>query len=219
MKTIHKVISLIGVMLLGVSNIEAALVANPSFETFTGSVLPDGGVQFFPSTTALTDWSVIGGEIALITTPNIYDLTASDENNFLDLAGYTNGGFPKGVSQTLTALTVGQSYVFSMDLGISNDNSACPNCGGPIGVEVGIGNMNQIFVHNSSEPGNIWMTYEFEFIADNINMPLTIVGNSAPGNYIGLDNISVSAVPLPSAVWLFISGIAILFHFGQRRLV
>lgn len=219
MKMIHKFIPFAGMVLLSLSNISAASISNPSFETFIGNVRPDGGLQLNPGTANLTDWSVIGSEIAVLTPPNRWNLTASDGDNFLDLTGYTNTRYPKGISQELSGLVVGQPYIFSMDLGVSNDNSVCSNCGGPIVVEASIGDTDQIFTHNSSDPGNIWMTYGFEFIANNTNMSLTIVGNSAPGFYIGLDNISVSAVPLPPAAWLLLSGVAVVFRLRKRHSV
>ena len=219
MKMIHKFILFVGMMLLSLSNADAASISNPSFETFTSSVIPSSGIQLLPGTTNLTDWSVIGNEIAILTQPNNWGLTASDGDNFLDIAGYSNTWYPKGISQIVTELIVGQQYVITMDLGVSNDVNACWPCGGPIEVEASIGNIHQIFSHNSSDPGNIWMTYGFEFIANNTNMPLTIVGNSAPGIYIGLDNISVSAVPIPPAAWLLLSGVAVVFRFRQRRSV
>src|SRR5205807_1026717 len=112
----------------------AQIVSNGSFETFTGAFGADGGAQLTSVSSTLTGWTVVGGEIAVLKTPNIYSLAASAGSNFLDLAGYTNGGFPKGVSQVLTGLTAGQSYTFSMDLGIRN--GACVgggnNCHGPV---------------------------------------------------------------------------------------
>lgn len=72
----------------------ANLVSNGSFETFTGVFGGDGGAQLTPVSTTLTDWTVLGDEIAVLKSPNGYLLTAADGVNFLDLAGYTNTSFP-----------------------------------------------------------------------------------------------------------------------------
>lgn len=173
------------------------LVSNPSFEIFTGSFgSPPGVAQLVPGSTDLTGWTIVGDEIAALTNPNANSITPSDGNNLLDLTGYTNSGFPKGVSQILTGLAVGQAYTFTMDLGILNGYCGGGNCGGPIQVQATIGSTSQTFTHNSSVPGSVWGTYGFDFTADSPSMTLTIEGIGLPtGNiYIGLDNISVSAV-------------------------
>jgi hypothetical protein len=199
----------------------ANLVTNPSFETFSGTFGGDGGRQLLPGATTLSGWNIIGGEIAILKDPNVYQLTPSDGNYFIDLTGYSNGGFPKGVSQTLTGLTEGQAYSFSMDLGIRN--GACVgggnNCNGPIQATAQIGSHSEMFTHNSTAPGNIWGTYGFTFTADNPTMTLSILGNSLPvgGAYIGLDNVSVSAVPMPAAVWLFGTGFLAMLGMSRVR--
>ena len=205
----------------------ANLVANPSFEAFTGIFAGDGGSQLVSSSTTLTSWSITNNEIAVLKNPNLYNLTPSDGNNFLDLTGYTSAGFPKGVSQTLNSLIVGQTYQFAMDLGIRN--GACVsggnNCTGPIQVNASIGSASQTFTHNSLSPGNIWGTDGFDFTATNTNMLLTILGSSIPPDnfYIGLDNVSVnaiqnpSAVPVPAAVWLFSTGLLTLIGALKKR--
>ena len=130
----------------------AQIVSNGSFETSTGVFLSDGGQELLTSTTTLTGWTIVGGEIAVLRSPNAYNLAASVGNNFLDLAGYTNAGFPKGVSQVLTGLTVGQTYAFSMDLGIRNGVcvSGGDNCHGPVQASATIGSTSQTFTERLS---------------------------------------------------------------------
>jgi hypothetical protein len=209
-------------VLAGISSSALAnSVSNPSFETFSGTFGADGGRQLLPGATTLTGWNITGGESAILKNPNVYQLTPSDGNNFLDLAGYSNGGFPKGISQTLTGLTDGQAYAFSMDLGIRNGPcvGSGNNCIGPIHVTAQIGSHSEMFTHNSAAPGNIWGTYGFTFTADNPTMTLSILGNSLPvgAAYIGLDNVSVSAVPMPAAVWLFGTGFLAMLGVSKVR--
>lgn len=219
MKIIATAIAVLPLTLFGMNNAAANLVSNPSFEAFTGSFGGDGGSQLVVSSTTLTDWSITANEIAVIELPNSYSLTPSDGNNFLDLAGYTNSGFPKGISQILNGLTVGQTYTFAIDLGISNGNSNCSGCSGPIQVTASIGSTSQTFTHNSADPGNIWGAYGFDFTADSPSVTLTILGTSVPpgGIYIGLDNISVQAVPLPAAVWLLGTSLLPLLSALKKR--
>ena len=202
------------------SSTSAQIVSNGSFETFSGAFAGDGGAQLTSGSTTLTGWTIVGGEIAVLRAPNNYNLSASTGNNFLDIAGYTNVGFPKGVSQVLAGLLVGQAYAFSMDLGIRN--GACvgggSNCGGPVQAIATIGSTSQTFTEASAIAGNIWGTFGFNFIATNPNMTLTINGVSLPaGNqYIGLDNVSVApAVPEPETYALLLAGLIAIGAFTR----
>jgi len=204
----------------------AQIVSNGSFETFTGVFGGDGGSQLTGASTTLTGWTIVGGEIAVLRTPNIYNLTPSVGNNFLDLTGYTNTGFPKGVSQVLTGLTVGQTYAFSMDLGIRN--GACVsggnNCHGPVQASATIGSTSQTFTEASAVAGNVWGTFGFNFVATAPSMTLTIDGISVPaGNeFLGVDNVSVApgvvgAVPEPETYALLVAGLAALGSLSRKR--
>ena len=203
----------------------AQIVGNGSFETFTGVFGGDGGAQLTPVSSTLTGWSIVGGEIAVLKSPNSYNLTASDGSNFLDLAGYGNNGFPKGISQSLSGLTPGANYAFSMDLGILN--GACVsggnNCHGPITASVDIGGATHSFTHDSALPGNDWGHFGFSFVAPGSTVALTILGTSIPsGNqYLGLDNVAVvpgvSAVPEPATAALMLAGLAAVGMAGRRR--
>ena len=221
MKISTQAIAFMSLTLWGITAASANLVLNPSFESFTSSFGGDGGAQLTTSSMALTGWTITNGEIAVLKSPNRYNLTASNGNYFLDLAGYSNTGFPKGISQTLNGLTPGQTYTLAMDLGIRN--GACVsggnNCTGPIKVSASLGSTNQTFTHHSTNPGNIWGTYGFDFTATGPSMALSIQGISLPAGtaYIGLDNVSVNAVPLPAAVWLFGSGLIGLMGVARRK--
>jgi len=204
----------------------AQIVSNGSFETFTGVFAGDGGAQLTSASTTLTGWAIVGGEIAVLRTPNSYNLAPSAGNNFLDLAGYTNAGFPKGISQVLAGLTVGQTYAFSMDLGIRN--GACVsggnNCHGPVQASATIGSTSQTFTEASAVAGNVWGTFGFNFVATAPSMTLTIDGVSLPaGNaFIGLDNVSVAAanvgaVPEPETYALLLAGLAAVGSFTRKR--
>lgn len=142
----------------------------------------------------------------------MYDLAPSEGSNFVDLTGLSNGGFPKGIAQTITGLAAGTPHVLSLDIGIRNGaNNSCGgfNCDGPVEVMVSIGGVSQTFVHDSTDPGNVWGTYGFTFDAVAPTAQLGIRGVSVPFAriYIGLDNVSVAAVPLPTVGWLFGSGL------------
>jgi hypothetical protein len=204
-------IALFSLTVVVATSASAQVVQNGSFESFTGTFGSDNGAQLIGSSTTLIGWTIIGGEIAILKDPNAYNLTASDGMNFLDLAGYSNGGFPKGVSQVLTGLSVGQTYTVSMDLGIRN--GACVsggnNCRGPIQVSASVAGTSQTFTHSSTTDGNVWDSFSSNFVANESSALLTIQGLNLPaGNqYIGLDNVSVSPVPEPTSWGLMLAGL------------
>ena len=214
-------IALFAVTVVVATSASAQIVQNGSFESFTGAFGGDNGAQLIGSSTTLTGWTIVGGEIAILKNPNAYNLTASDGVNFLDLAGYSNAGFPKGVSQVLTGLSAGQTYTLSVDLGIRN--GACVsggnNCRGPIQVSASVAGTSQAFTHSSTTDGNVWGTFSSNFVANDSSALLTVQGVSLPaGNqYIGLDNVSVSPVPEPTAWGLMLAGLVTAGVMGRRR--
>ncbi|HEU4430609.1 MAG TPA: hypothetical protein VFT98_17750 [Myxococcota bacterium] len=188
----------------------ANLISNAGFETFTGTHAGDNCRQLVPASTTLSDWTPVGNEIAVCTTPNQYLITASEGLNFLDIAGYQNT-LGKGVSQTISGLVIGQQYAFTADLGVSNIASCVPGatCGGPISVLVTIGSVSETLTHNSTDPGVQWASYGFSFVADSTNVTLSVVGSAIPagGAFIGLDNLSLLAVPEPA--WMSFVAVAL----------
>lgn len=181
----------------------ANLLVNGSFETFTGTFAGDGGRQLLPGNSTLTGWSIVVHEIAILRVPNSYSLTASHGVHFLDVVGYNNT-LTKGVTQTLSGLTIGARYRFSADVGISNNPACVPGstCGGPVSILVRVGaSISQTLTHDSPMTGVSWGGYSFDFVADAESMALTVTGSAVPpgGAYIGLDNLSVdelAAVPV-----------------------
>jgi len=211
------------------STLSAQIVTNGGFETFTGTFRPDGAQQLDPGATTLTGWTIVRGEIAIAQNGNDYLLTSRSGTRFLDLAGYTNTGFSKGLQQSLTGLTVGQTYTFSMWLGVLNGSCGPAGfnlCAGPVAARATVGAFSQLFTHNSTLPGNQWGNYSFNFTASNSTLLLLIEGVSLPaGNqYIGLDDVSVvastvppSVVPEPGTYALLGTGLVLLGLTTSRR--
>jgi hypothetical protein len=193
----------------------ANLVGNGSFEAFTGLFGGDGGAQLTSTSTTLMGWTVVGGEIAVLKTPNVYQLTAADGVNFLDLTGYTNASFPKGVTQTISGLSIGQSYTLTFETGIDNGSTVGPY-GGPISGTASFGGQSNLLTDSDSGSGIQWHTFSFNFTATAVSEALTIVANNVPpgGQYFGVDNVDLEAgggggtVPEPATLSLFGMGLA-----------
>ena len=79
-------IALFSALVAVAASASAQIVQNGSFESFTGAFGGDNGAQLLGSSTTLTGWTIVGGEIAILKNSNAYNLTASDGVNFLDLA-------------------------------------------------------------------------------------------------------------------------------------
>ncbi len=198
----------------------ASIVTNGSFEVngFNGNTDTSGSenVNVGDSTT-LNGWTVVGqpGRMSPITwIDNMFGLTASDGNYFLDLTGPQNGKPYGGVSQTLTT-TAGDVYKLTFDLGYSNE------WGTPDGITATAGGTTKTFLSPTTTSDNLWMTETMFFTASGSSTTLSLIGEA--GNaYIGLDNVAVNfdhvaATPLPGALPLFAGGFGILGLMVGRK--
>ncbi|MBL4765825.1 MAG: DUF642 domain-containing protein [Colwellia sp.] len=119
---------------------------------------------------------------------------ASDGNNYLELDTHTNGtaGSNGGIYQSVTGLTIGQSYLLSFDYqGRLTDKAS-----NEMTVSLTEGT-NYVF-KVSEEFTNKWTTYTHSFIASATAMKLQFEGSgTADSKGALLDNVSLSAVSVP----------------------
>ena len=175
-----------------VSGANANLVANGDFEA--GSY---GGGSFqtlSAGSTALTDWTIgSGGSIDWI---GSYWAAASGAKS-IDLSG----NVPSLVSQAIN-LVSGQTYSISFAYGRNPDGNASQ----PFKVE--LGNFSAE-VSNPTQASQ-WQSYSNTFTSDATgSYSLKFTANGGNGPYgPALDNIILTAVPLPAAAWLFGTALA-----------
>lgn len=193
-----------------------AQVTNGSFEA---PALGSGATTTFVNgSTGITGWTVVGTNVQLVDasylTPG-YTLGASDGQQWVDLTG-SNESFGKGLSTSFASLA-GQAYVLSLDVGRLFSR-------GTAAVEVKLGSTSLgVFTGNASGSGNTmgWQSFSTSFVGTGATQTLSFIGvNSGPGSdstLIGLDNVSVSAVPEPGSMALLLTGLGVMGWVARRR--
>ena len=64
----------------------------------------------------------------------------------------------------------------------------------------------------------VWSEYMASFVADSDSTTLRFSGPSVFfGGFVFVDNVSVTAVPVPASVWLFMSGVSTIWLARRRR--
>jgi len=185
----------------------ANIVTNGSFES--GGYVPSSNdtMTLAVGSTAMDGWTVTEDLLAWIGPVNPWSLTANEGDFFLDLTDFSTGSPFGGVSQYITT-DVGQSYELSFDLGSSN------RWGRPSAIEASAASSSNIFMSSTVGGLSDWDRFSMIFTADSETTSIFLTGVTG-SQYIGLDNVSVSAVPVPAAVWLFGSGLIGLI--GMRK--
>jgi choice-of-anchor C domain-containing protein len=207
-------IALFAAVAVPLGGAQAVTVINGSFE----DGINPGAFTTLNSgdSTSIAGWTVSAGNIDYIGTY----WTAADGSRSLDM----NGLEPGSISQTLTGLTIGQQYKVSFEL-------AGNPAGGPtlktIGVTAGAGANTYTFDTTNSTLSHMgWVTESFFFTADGTTDLLTFAstttgfsGNETYPHAFGpaLDDVSITATPLPAALPLFAGGIGLIGLIARRR--
>ena len=188
----------------------AQIVQNGSFEQGTFS---SGGDQSLGvDSTAISGWTVTNAEIALLTNGN-YGLATPYGSYFLDLTGYHDSLPYGGVTQNI-ATTSGTYYSLSFSLGADQSDS---RYSGPVSATASAGGASQSFTFTPAvgSTGNQWGTFGFSFLATSASTPITIIGTqSTGGQFIGLDNVSVTPAAVPEASTTISFGLLLALGLG-----
>jgi len=211
----------------------AAGFQNGGFEN--GAPQPPLGsdVTLGPGDTSMTGWTSYGlewsgagngrsGDVAWLKCPGgcWTDLTPSQGQNFVDLTGYAIHDYG-AIYQTFDTVA-GTTYNVSFDLGRSD-------------TWTGAGNAAQLFavahagasIIDDSDPSWLsftntnqgWASRGFSFVATSATTSLFFAGGYNSNDYIGLDNVTVTAAPVPEpeTYAMMLAGLGALGFIARRR--
>ncbi len=174
-------------------NAASVSALNDNFDSITSSVLniPSSG---------LANWDVVNGTVDAVATPNSFGIMCN--GTCIDLDGSSNNA---GDLVSKFGFSAGQ-YTLSFDLSGNQRNGANDD------LIVTFGDYTQSFNLSSTAA---WTNILISLV--NVNEGDKLSFSHAGGDNIGilLDNVSVSAVPIPAAAFLFAP--ALLGFMGLRR--
>jgi choice-of-anchor C domain-containing protein len=201
--------------LLCIGHLNAApvnLIQNGSFEDGSYPIGNPSYTTLLGGSSAITNWTVMGYPMA-----NSIDWvgshwTAADGARSIDLSGDGIGG----MQQTFTT-TANQQYKLTFSLAGNPD-------GAPTTKQMLTFGAGTLFVQNllfdttdRTRTAMGWTEYTYKFTA--LSTSTTLFFQSLTGTPYGpaLDKVSVSAVPLPAAVWMLGAGLIGLVAVRRKK--
>ncbi len=203
----------------------ANILVNGSFEQ---GIIPaprftDGGTSLPIGSTAVTGWTIITSTVDWLQTNTAtnnaftaWNLTPQEGLRFMDLTGLA-AVTPYGGIQQSFATVVGLQYDISFWLG--STNTALLNTGTATAL-LTVGDTTILLATTSFDPSpagtDKWEQKTGSFVATGTSSTLSFTGVSG-FNYIGLDNVVVTAIPEPGTVALMLAGLAAVGSIAARR--
>lgn len=191
-------------------------LVNGSFENTGGTFIADGNgaMSLNPGSTTIPGWTVTTGELAWISTGS-FGIAASDGSFFLDLAGY-HDAFPYGGVSQSVATTSGNAYLLTFDIGNAGINTISQ-------IQASAGATTSLLSAQNATGVAEWYTKSLNFTATASSTLIQLVGMTASngGNYIGLDNVTLTDLgptgpaPVPEPASLTVWGLGLVGFAGM----
>ena len=202
-----------GCIALASFNANANLITNGDFESGSLAGGSSGGfgtfLTFAPGSAAIDGWVIGEGGV------NLWTNYKGTGNHVIDIIGNVVDG---GGSLTQAFSTVaGQQYSIAFDLSGSN-NPDLTSINNPIkemdvtvfgSDSVSVLTMSQLIEDTSGWDGN-FTSISMSFVADGSQSTIKFVGTNSGWNGFYIDNVDVSVVPIPAAMWLFGSALGLM---------
>lgn len=181
------------------------------------------------NTVVPTDWSTLSGTPDQLGTPDLFDANtnfgsfaweaSTDGGTFVH--GLAQAGSEEGVAQDITGLTIDQAYAISFEQSISYRSGF--NAAGDLGAWLvtfgGTTQSSDAMATPTVSSTFGWQDQTLVFVATATTQQLKFVANNVTGDRVdlGLDGVSIAAVPIPAAFWLFGSGALGLIGISRRK--
>ncbi len=209
MKKTRLVIAFVAALAASAGSGRADLIVNGSFEE---PIVPVGGfTDFLAGSTAITGWTVVGVDAAVVNTSFMQSgitFEAQEGDQWLDLAGVTSNSSFSGVSQDV-ATGIGQRYLLSFYVGSATDGVFFF----PTTVDLSINAGPRVSFTNSTAPNDRldWKLFTAQFVATSATTNITFFNGGTSNNFLNaLDNVSLRAVPEPATLTLIATGLMAL---------
>ena len=205
-----------GALLAAASPAGAAIEFQDDFDTG----VPSGSAL----NTAPTGWSVIAGSGTVDwIADNTYGLRCNgNAGGCVDLDGSSNDA---GImSHGTFTLTAGTQYLLTAYLSGNQRGTAYPSLAGPDDVNFGFRDSSGSITGGWTTVTGVLATQPYTLISFAFTPAATLTGVSVffeavSNNNVGplLDDVTLTAVPLPAAAWLLLSGLVGFVALGRRR--
>jgi hypothetical protein len=148
-------------------------------------------------------------------------LPSTDGGTFVHALGPISSIPGEGIKQDISGLTIGATYQVNFEQSISWSTNAGQGAGGHWDVVFGNETQQSAFMAN---PGSGiafgWQNQGLIFTATAATQTLSF--QNVPAVFgdrlsLGLDGVSISAIPIPAAVWLFGSGLIGLIGLTRHK--
>jgi hypothetical protein len=220
-----KLRTLVAAAVMAMSGLSSAnILVNGSFElgTFPTGRIDDGGALLAAGSTNLTGWNVVAPVDWLQTftvAPNAFSawgLSPRAGDYFLDITGFDTNGTTFGkIEQTFPVQPL-TTYIVEFWLGTSLNSTL--NNGSATALVTLANGVNVLTATQAADSSLPWTKYTTSFTTLAGDSQATIGFQGTSGfNYIGLDNVTVTAVPEPGSIALMLAGLAAVGSVAARR--
>lgn len=197
---------------------------NSTYGDYTG----DKTMALFAGSGALTGWTVsMPGALAWLDNANPWHanagMTASNGSKFVDLTGWSSlwsenvesGSLSRVmISQTFDTVA-GKTYTVGFDIGFGPDSKASNSSVAQSDVFAGVNGA----INKYSSGANGWAGQSFTFTATGSQTTLQFSTADYKSEYVGLDNVTVTAAPVPEpeTYAMMLAGLGALGFMARRR--
>lgn len=202
---------------------QANLIVNPGFEDVA---VPFASGTAYGAGNNIGGWLVVGPGCSVVHTAysevnlGINQFNAHGGAQYLDLTGPGNQGTATGVTQSF-ATTAGTTYLVSWWECVCYSANGSPAYSTASVVDLSInGGARTPYTTTSTSPRgqNLWQQFSTSFVASGASSSVTFYcgDGSLTNNNMGIDDISVTAVPEPSTVAAMVVGLGLVVRRRRR---